>query len=369
MFFRTLALALKEFLTLLRDKKSRFVIIGPPILQLVIFGYAASYDLNEVPYAVYDHDGGVAARELLAHFSGSTHFKLIENISHESRIAELIDARDVMMVVQIPRQFSAKLLKGDSSPVQVLIDGRNSNTAQLVQNYTARIVNRFNEDWAEENGLSSLPVHLLNRSWYNPNLESRWFFISGLVGVLTLVVTMLTTAMSVAREREQGTFDQLLVTPLNPVEILIGKSIPGIVIGTFLSSLVTGIAILWFGVPLSGSLLTLYTGIGLFLFAAVGVGLLISALSVTLQQALLGGFLFMVPAVILSGFATPIANMPEFVQWLTYANPMRYLLIFLRSVFLEGADLSLLTHQMWPLAVIALVSLTLAGWMFRRRMY
>ena len=369
MLHRILALAIKEFLALLRDKKSRFVIIVPPLMQLLVFGYAVSFDLNHVTYAVYDRDGGVAARELLAHFGGSPHFARVEVITREPRIAELINARDVMMVIQIPERFSAELLSGGSSSLQVLIDGRNSNTAQLVQNYTARIVKRFNEEWAGSHNLSRLPVRLVNRSWYNPNLESRWFFISGLVGVLTLVVTMLTTAMSVAREREQGTFDQLLVTPLSPLEILIGKSIPGVVIGTMLATLTTSIAVFWFRIPLAGDLATLYAGIGLFLCAAVGVGLLISSLSVTLQQALLGGFLFMVPAVILSGFATPIANMPEYVQWLTYANPMRYFLIILRGVFLEGAGFDLLGRQMLPLAIIGLICMSLAGWMFRKRLY
>lgn len=369
MLARILALALKEFLTLLRDKKSRVVIIVPPLVQLIVFGYAASFDLNQVPYAVYDRDGGYAARELLAGFSGSKNFHLARRIEHESQVAELLDAREVMMVVRIAPRFTAELASGGTGRVQVLLDGRNSNTAQVAQGYASQIVNRFNEQWSASHGRNSFPVHLVTRAWYNPNLESRWFFISGLIGILTLVVTMLTTAMSVAREREQGTFDQLLVTPLSPLEILIGKSIPGLLIGTVLATLVTMLAVFWFQIPLQGSLLTLYAGTLLFLFAAVGVGLFISSLAVTLQQALLGGFLFMVPAVILSGFATPIANMPAAVQLLTYGNPVRYYLIILRGVFLEGAGLPLLIHQMWPLALIALLTLSAAGWLFRRRMY
>jgi ABC-2 type transport system permease protein len=369
MLARLLALALKEFLTLLRDKKSRVVIIVPPLIQLIVFGYAASYDLNQVPYAVYDRDGGYAARTLLAGFSGSANFHLVQHIEHEEQVAELLDARDVMLVIRIAPRFTAELASGGSGRVQVLIDGRNSNTAQVARGYAAKIVNRFNEQWSAQHGRAAYPVHLVTRAWYNPNLESRWFFVSGLIGVLTLVVTMLTTAMSVAREREQGTFDQLLVTPLSPLEILIGKSLPSLLIGTVLASLVITLAVFWFQVPLQGSLATLYCGIVLFLFAAVGVGLFISSLAVTLQQALLGGFLFMVPAVILSGFATPIANMPAAVQVLTYANPVRYYLIILRSIFLEGANIDLLIHQMWPLALIALVTLSAAGWLFRRRMY
>ncbi len=369
MFARILALAIKEFLALLKDKRSRVVIIVPPMVQLIVFGYAASFDLNHVPYAVYDRDGGYAARQLLAGFRGSPNFRLAYHIERESQIAELIDARKVLMVVQVGPRFTAELASGGSAPVQVLVDGRNSNTAQVAQNYAAQIVNDFNDRWSHDHGRATYPAHLVTRAWYNPNLESRWFFVSGLVGILTLVVTMMTTAMSVAREREQGTFDQLLVTPMRPVEILIGKSLPGLIIGVLLASAVTTIAVLWFHVPLHGSLPTLYSGIVLFLFAAIGMGLMISSLAVTLQQSLLGSFLFLVPAVILSGFATPIANMPQAVQLLTYANPMRYFLVILRGVFLEGAGFSLLFNQMWPLALIALVTLSIAGWLFRHRMY
>jgi ABC-2 type transport system permease protein len=207
------------------------------------------------------------------------------------------------------------------------------------------------------------------RAWFNPNLLSRWFIVPGIVGLLTLVVTMLVTALSVAREREQGTFDQLLVTPLRPVDILIGKALPGFLIGLAEATVIIVVAVLWFEVPLLGNLLTLYAGVILFLFSAIGVGLMISSLSVTQQQGLLGAFLFLVPAIILSGFATPIANMPPLVQELTLINPMRYFMVILRGVFLEGVPLGPLVQQLWPLAAIAAVTLTLAGALFRRRMY
>ncbi len=191
----------------------------------------------------------------------------------------------------------------------------------------------------------------------------------GIVGLLTLVVTLVVTSLSVAREREAGTFDQLLVTPLRPVEILIGKSIPGLLIGLLQGSLIVFLVVYAFGVPLRGSLGALYLGMGLFLLSAVGVGLMISSLSVTQQQGLLGAFLFLVPAVILSGFATPIANMPEAVQLITYLDPLRYFLVVLRGVFLEGDSYALLWNQYWPMALIGLASLTAAGWLFRHRMY
>lgn len=363
-----LALIVKEFLSLLKDKRSRFVVVVPPLIQLLVFGYAASYDLSNVRYAVYDRDGGEAARALLARFEGSPTFGHAQRIERQAEIAELIDAREVLLVIQIGPNFTADIAAGRTTPVQVIIDGRNSNTAQVALDYSSRILADFNRDWIAAHGLQGPPAHLVTRAWYNPNLESRWFFVTGLIGILTLVVAMMVTAMSVAREREQGTFDQLLVTPLRPVQILIGKAIPGLLIGLLEASLVVAVAVFWFGVPLAGSLTVLYTGLLLFLCAAVGFGLMISSLSVTLQQSLLGAFLFMVPAVILSGFATPIDNMPEVVQWLTLLDPLRYYLVILRGVFLEGAGFAVLAPQMWPLAVIALATLVAAGWLFRHRM-
>ncbi|NEV61024.1 ABC transporter permease [Thiorhodococcus minor] len=368
MLGRILALTVKELLALLKDKRSRFVVVVPPFIQLLVFGYAASFDLNHIPYAVYDRDGGYAARELLAHFEGAPSFQLVSSIRRQEEIAALIDRRDALLVIQIPPGFTADLVSGRTAPAQILIDGRNSNSAQVVQTYVSRILAGFNQDWVARHQLQGMPVSLVTRAWYNPNLESRWFFVSGLVGLLTLVVTMMVTALSVAREREQGTFDQLLVTPLRPFEILIGKAMPGVLIGALEASLVVTLAVFWFGVPLTGGLGVLYCGIFLFVLAAVGVGLMISSLAATLQQALLGAFLFMVPAVILSGFATPIDNMPAAVQLLTLVDPLRYYLLILRSVFLEGAGFELLLHQMWPLGLIALATLSAASWLFRHRM-
>lgn len=368
MLARILALALKELLVLFKDKRSRIVVIAPPVFQLLIFGYAASFELNDIAYGVYDRDGGAAARDLLARFAGAPAFHLVGHIDHQAQIADWLDTRQVAMVVQLDPRFSADLAIGQSAAVQVLIDGRNSNSAQVIQQYVERILDGFNRDWIAAHGLLGPPVTLVARAWFNPNLESRWFFVSGLIGLLTLVVTVMVTSLSVAREREQGTFDQLLVTPLRPVEILIGKATPGLLIGLFEASLVVTLAVFWFWVPLVGDLWVLYSGILLFVLAAVGVGLMISSLVATLQQALLGAFLFLVPAVILSGFATPIANMPPAVQVLTLLDPLRYFLVIVRSVLLEGGGFDLLASQMWPLALIALVTLSAAGWLFRHRM-
>ncbi len=365
---RIIALAIKELLAVLKDKKSRFVLVVPPILQLMVFGYAATFDLNDVPVAIYNEDRSAPSRELVARVIGSPHFHLHSYIDNDRQIAPLIDEKDVLVVLRFGQHFSADLFKGETASVQVIIDGRNSNTALLAQGYLRSIVSDFNLDWAKRTGRPPPLATVRMRPWFNSNLESRWFIVPGIVGLLALVITTIVTALSVAREREAGTFDQLLVTPMRPVEILIGKSFPGVLIGVIEGSFILMMAILWFGVPLRGSLGALYLGMFLFILSAVGIGLMISSLAVTQQQGMLGAFLFTVPAVILSGFATPIDNMPHAVQTITYVDPLRYFLIILRGVFLEGDTYPMLVHYYWPMAIIALVTLTLAGWLFRHRM-
>jgi len=363
------AIAIKEFLALMRDKRSRIIIIVPPILQLFIFGFAATYDLNNVPVAVYNEDNGAASRQLLARIEGSSQFSVLYQISRDAEIAPLIDERKVLMVLHLGQHFSDNLARGETEPLQLIIDGRNSNTAMIALNYLRSVVLDFNRNWQHEHGRVGPPVKLDMRAWYNENLQSRWFIVPGIVGSLMLVVTLLVTALSVAREREQGTFDQLLVTPLRPVEILVGKAIPGIIIGLLEATLIIVLMVWLFDIPLRGSIPALYLGILLFLIATVGVGLMISSIAVTQQQAILGAFLFIVPAVILSGFTTPIANMPEVVQWLTYLDPLRYFLVIVRGVTLEGDGFILLFHQFWPMVIISIVTMILAGWLFRHRMY
>ena len=369
MFRRIFALVSKEFTALFKDKRSRLVLIVPPLLQLMVFGYAATYDLKNVPFAVYNEDSGAEARELLARLEGSPGFTKIAQLAHESEIARQLDDKKVLMVVHIGPHFSSDLLLGQTASLQIIVDGRNSNTAMLAINDVNMMLDRFNREWAARHGGNISATHIETRAWFNPNLESRWFFLPALVGILTLLVTMLVTALSIAREREQGTFEQLLVTPLRPVEILLGKTLPGFLIGLAEATVIILAAVFWFKVPLLGSLITLYTGILLFLLSGVGVGLMISSFASTQQQGLMGAFIFMVPSIILSGFATPIRNMPALVQDLTLINPLRYFMVVLRSVFLEGTPFNLLIPQFWPMALIGIVTLSIAGWLFRNRMY
>ncbi len=369
MWQRIIALVKKEFLAVLKDKKSRVVLIGPPIIQLLVFGYAATYDLNRVPLAIYNEDQGELARNLLARFTLSPTFHQTATVTHDAQIAPLIEGKQALVLIHIGPTFSRDLSKGVPAPLQVIVDGRNSNTAMIALNYVQSIVDAFNQDWRDSQGFTAPRAFLVTRAWFNPNLESRWFIVPGIVGLLTLVVTMLVTALSVAREREQGTFDQLLVTPMRPLEIVVGKALPGFIIGFFEATLIILVTIYWFRVPFLGHLATLYVGLFLFLLSAIGVGLMISSIAVTQQQGLLGAFLFLVPSIILSGFTTPIANMPPAVQYLTYINPLAYFMIVVREVFLQGAPFMSLTHQFWPMALIGTAALSAAGWLFRHRMY
>ncbi len=368
MWARILALIVKEFLAVLRDAASRTVLIGPPLIQLMVFGYAASFDLNHIPYAVYNEDSGYAARQLLSRFSGAGTFEQVATITRQAQIAPLLDNKQVLLVVHVPQQFTRNLLAGKPAPLQMILDGRDSNTATLALNDANGVLLGFNRQWAATHGQRGPPAQLNVRAWFNPNLLSRWFIVPGIVALLTLVITLLVTGLSVAREREMGTFDQLLVTPMRPFEILVGKAVPGFIIGGLEGGFIALMAVAWFHVPFVGSVAALVLGLFFFLLAAIGIGLMISSLALTQQQGLLGVFLFLVPSIILSGFATPIANMPAAVQLLTWLNPLRYFLIIVRGVFLEGDTVSKLLLQYLPLALIGLVSMSAAAWLFRRRM-
>jgi len=360
---RIRGLVVKELLGLLQDPRTRVILVAPPLLQLLVFGYAATFDVSDVRVAVVNRDGGALSRQLAARFAGSPTFRVVAEVPQVRRARPLVAANSVDMVLHIGPELGADLRRGTGPEVQVLVDGRNSNTAAITAQYANRVVTAFNRELAGTTG-----AELAVRTWFNPNLESRWFIVPGLVGVLTLVVTTLVTALSVAREREAGTFNQLLVTPLRPPEILLGKALPAVLIGLAEASLIILAAVFWFGVPLVGHLGLLYAGLLLFMLSTVGIGLMISSLCTTQQQALLGAFLYLVPSIILSGFATPIANMPPTVQLLTYLNPLRYCLVVIRGVFLRDLPAEVLIHQFWPMALIGVVTLSAAAVLFRRRM-
>jgi ABC-2 type transport system permease protein len=365
---RILALTRKELLAVLKDPRGRFTLFVPPVLQCLIFGYAATYDLSDVPYAVLDRDRSAASRDLLARLDGTGVFHRVANLTRAADVKSCIDERRALLVIGIDQDFERRLLAGQPADVQVVADGRNSNTAGTALGYVGTIVEAFNRDWGKSHVQAGVAVQVSTRAWYNPNLETRWNMIPSLIGTLTMMQVLLLTAMSVAREREQGTFDQLLVTPFRPAEIMAGKALPSVLIGTVQATTILLVAQLWFRIPFVGSFVTLYAGLILFLVAAVGIGLLVSAVAATMQQAMLYGFVVMMPFALLSGLTTPISNMPEALQYFTLLNPLRYAIEIVHRVYLEGAELGRLTGELWPLAVIALVTLSAASWLFRHRL-
>lgn len=366
---RILALVVKEFLLVLKDKKSRFVIIGPPLIQFFVFGYAATYDLKDVRYAILDESRSTLSRQLLGKVDGSGIFRLTGDLSNQDQIAEFIDSEKARLVIHISRDFEERLRKSESVSIQVIADGRNPNVALIALGYLSSIVQQFNQDLVQQ-GLAetgSPRLQLVDRAWFNGNLQSRWFIVSALGGIISMVVVMILTSLSVAREREFGTFDQLLVAPFTPGEILVGKSLPGITFGLLDALIFSAGAVLWFHVPFRGTIIALVVSLLCFIVTMVGVGLLVSSLSMTMQQGLLGSFIFIMPAVTLSGLATPIENMPQWLQQVNMINPVRYIIIALRSIFLQGADLAMVWPHIWPLLIMSSITLPLAAWLFRAR--
>jgi ABC-2 type transport system permease protein len=366
--FRILALTRKELLAILKDPRSRYSLIFPPILQCLIYGYVATYDLNDIPYGALDQDRSAASQSLLARLDGSGVFRRVGNLNRVGEIKTMIDERRALLVIQIDQDFERRLLSGMQANVQVIADGRNSNTAGTAMGYVNGIIDAFNANWRVDHNQEAPLILLTTRAWYNPNLETRWHMIPALIGTLTLIQTLLLTGMSVAREREQGTFDQLLVTPIRPVEIMAGKALPAILVGIVQATMVLLVAQLWFRIPFAGSFVTLYVGLSVFLLAAVGMGLLLSSVAATMQQAMLYSFLLIMPFSLLSGLTTPISSMPQILQYMTLINPLRYAIDIAHRVYLEGVGLRLLVPELWPLAIIAAITLSAASWMFRHRL-
>jgi len=363
---RIRTLVRKELLAVLRDARSRTVLIVFPILQLAIFSFAATLEVKNVELALLDKDGGKAAVELTQRFAGAPYFTRVFALTRQAEVAPTLERGRAMAVLVINENFSRDVAASRPASVQLLLDGRRSNTAQIVQGYAQHIVEQYDEDLSERAGGAALPATLVARNWFNPNLAYLWFTVPNLIGMLSMVVGLLVTALSVARERELGTFDQLLVSPLSAWEILTGKTLPAMILGLVESALIVAASILIFRIPCHGSLGSMAFSLVLYLFSVVGFGLFISSLCNTQQQAILGTFTFMIPATLLSGFATPLETMPRLLQWVSLANPMRYFLTAIRGIMLKGMSFGMVFDAVWPLAIIAVVTLALAGWFFRK---
>jgi ABC-2 type transport system permease protein len=365
---RLLALIIKELLVVLRDPRSRIILVGPPLIQLIIFAFAATLEVKHVDLVALNNDEGQAGRELLQRVAGAPTVKSLRLVESPGALRDAIDQGWALGALQIGPTFSRDVAAGRAASVQVVLDGRRSNASQILESYLGTIVEGFvGEQNALHHRVLTAP-QVVPRNWFNSNLTYTWYTVPGLIAIVGQLIGLIVTALSVARERELGTFDQLLVSPLRTMEILIGKTLPPLIIGLVLVSLYILATVLVFQVPLRGSLVILYASAVWFLAAVVGVGLFISALSATQQQAILGAILFIAPATLLSGFATPIENMPDWLQPVTLLNPLRYFLVVVRGVFLKASPPSEVFHDSLPLVLIALLTLASAGWLFRRRM-
>ncbi|BAT59591.1 inner membrane transport permease YbhR [Variibacter gotjawalensis] len=367
MWTRLKALIIKELLAVLRDPRGRMVLIVPPIMQLFVFAYAATMEVRNVDIAVLNRDGGAASIELISRLQGSPTFHRIVRVTRNEEMAEAVNMQRVLLAMHISPTFSADIAARRPTDIQLILDGRRSNASQLAGAYVSQIVTAYSADITLRAGAEPAEP-IVPRFWFNPALDTQWFMVPNLIAVIAVLIGLIVTGLSVARERELGTFDQLMVSPLRTHEILVGKTVPPLIIGHVHCTFYLLAAVFWFGLPVHGALAMFYIGVFFYLTALIGIGLFISSLSATQQQAILGSFLFMIPATLTSGFATPIDNMPTWLQHVTVINPLRYFIAIVRGVFLKGLPLDEMVRNTIPLILIAIVTLSVAAWMFRRRM-
>ncbi|MGB6199918.1 MAG: ABC transporter permease, partial [Candidatus Acidiferrales bacterium] len=322
-------MVVKEFIQTLRDPRTRFVLFGPPIIQMLVFGYAATLEVKHVSIAVLDRDNTQDSRALISRFTASPYFDLEHTATQTDQLRDWIDRGDVLLAIEIDRGFSQRLEGGQTAPVQVIVDSSNSNTALVALGYLNQIGAQFSQDYQTDRLNRGVPelagvipgVDLEERPWFNESFESRWFFVPGVIGNLLLILVMTLTAFAIVREREIGTLEQIMVTPIQRWEFIFGKTLPFFLVGMFDAILISLVGTFWFGVPFRGSVIVLGVAALLFVLSGLGAGLLLSTISSTQQQAMIASFFFIMPATTLSGFGTPISSMPPFFQKLTYLDP------------------------------------------------
>lgn len=360
----------KEFIQILRNPKMRAIVLVMPLIQSMIFGYAVTTDVKQVNTAIFDQAETPASRDLIGKFVHSGYFAVNAVINSEREADDVINSGKSAVIIRIPADFSSKLAAGQTAAVQIIVDGIDSNTAGVVMNYAGNIVQ--NEALALMQKRAGLPgwepvgVNLQARAWFNENLTSRNFYVPGVIAAIVMLVSLLLTSMSVVREKEMGTMEQIVVTPITPLEFILGKTMPSIVLGFVNMIFVTLVSVFWFDIPVRGSIVLLFVANGFYLLTTVGIGLLISTVSDTQQQAMMSTFFFYLPAILLSGFMFPIANMPDIVQAFTYFNPLRYFLIIIRGIFLKGIGVAVLWPQMLALLVLGSLVMTMAVKRFRK---
>jgi ABC-2 type transport system permease protein len=367
-------MVVKEFIQTLRDPRTRFVLFVPPIIQMLVFGYAATLEVKHVSMAVLDRDNTKDSRDLIARFTSSPYFDLKHTATQTDQLRDWIDRGDVLIAIEIDRGFSQSLQAGQTAPVQVIVDASNSNTALVALGYLSQIGAQFSQVQQIDRINRAAPqlaavvpgVDLEERPWFNESFESRWFFVPGVIGNLLLILVMTLTAFAIVREREIGTLEQIMVTPIKRWEFIFGKTLPFFLVGMFDATLISLVGTYWFGVPFRGSVFVLGTAALLFVLSGLGAGLLLSTISATQQQAMIASFFFIMPATTLSGFGTPISSMPPFFQKLTYLDPLRYFMIVVRSVYLKGVGFSVLWPQLVAMAIFSAVLLTVSVLRFHK---
>jgi ABC-2 type transport system permease protein len=372
----------KEFLQTLREPRMRVVVFVPPLVQLLIFGYAVNLDVENTPIAWMDRDNTPASRSLLNAFKSSRYFRVTATPAREEDVQQLLDYGRVQAIVRINPGFERRILRGLTANVQVIVEGTNSNTASLVSSYASEIVAQYSAGTLASQQNSRIlsrsqtaPANLelpavisRSRVWFNTELKSRNYFVPGVVVNIIMLVTLMLTSLAIVREKEIGTMEQLMVSPLRPLELIIGKTVPFGALGLLDLVLVTTAALLIFHIPFRGSGTLLLASSILFLLSTLGAGLFISTISQTQQQAMMASFFFFAPAFMLSGFAFPIRNMPEAVQWITYLNPVRYFIEIVRGIFLKGTGIEVLWPQMTALLVCGTSVLAVSALRFHKRL-
>ncbi len=360
---RLRAQIVKELLSILRDPRSRLMVFAPPLMQLVIFAFAATLEVRNADIAVYNLDAGHWSHELVARVGTADFVGTVYTVRSRDELRRLIDRRKVIAALDIPPDFSRDIAAGRTGTIQVIVDGRRSNAGQIMVGYLSIIA-------ADVGAVAQRVTHhespVVVRHWFNPNLIYRWFVVPALAGILVFFTSLMITALSIARERELGTFDQLLVSPTTTLEIIVAKTMPALAIGVALGLMMIAASAFIFRIPFEGSFWLLLPSLLLFILSVVGIGLMVSSVSATQQQAILGASAISVPAVLMSGFATPVENMPTVLQWMAQGIPLTHFLVIVQGTFLKAMPVSDIIANTWPLAVIALVSLSLATLFVRR---
>ena len=362
---RTLALMYKELLTLWKDPKSRGMIIGMPIIQLLLFANSITMEVKNIDMVILDQSRSPESRELLAGFQGSTRFRQMYFVDRIENLRDKLETQQVQLGMIIPNDFAIKVQQKASTDIQLLADGRQTNSASMASNYAMQIIGNYSNRVAP---VQTTGINVNSRNWFNQNLDYKLFILQMLVPMLSLGCTLMLTGMSICREKENGTFEQLIISPLLPIEILIGKLMPPLLAAMTITMLMTGVVVYFFKVPMMGSIWQLLIMMFTALLAISGVGLSISSLTKTQQQAILGVMTFQVPAFMLSGFISPVQDMPEIAQLLTRINPVWYFLDGTQMVFFRGMSYTMLLKFVLPLLAISFVTLSIATWTFTRKL-